>query len=163
MSRICRNMEDSGKHRFHRLEHDSKMRLFKNHSHTSTLRGYEASENCYLVNQKTTNGGRKTGDGLQKAPANGGIDRGESHHFPQNDEGGMGPKGTEKGKQEVAREEKKRKRWGRRWDSRKPRQQNPERPQKSIRTQRTKPNSRAEWTSYFTLRGRSASCRRRHV
>ena len=39
MSRICRYMEDSGKHRFHGLEHDSKMRLFKTYSHTSTLRG----------------------------------------------------------------------------------------------------------------------------
>ena len=43
MSRVCRNMEDSGKHRFHGLEHDSKMRLLKSYSHTSTLRGHEAS------------------------------------------------------------------------------------------------------------------------
>ena len=42
MSRTRRNIEDSGKHRFHGLEHDSKMRLFEIHSHTSTLRGYEA-------------------------------------------------------------------------------------------------------------------------
>ena len=35
-------MEDSGKHRFHGLEHDSKMRLFETYSHTSTLRGYKS-------------------------------------------------------------------------------------------------------------------------
>ena len=52
MSRICRNLEDSGKHRFHDLEHDSKMRLFTTYSHTSTLRGYEASEK--MLQQKTS-------------------------------------------------------------------------------------------------------------
>ena len=41
MGRICRNMEDLGKHRFHGLEHDSKIRLFKTYSHTSTLPGYK--------------------------------------------------------------------------------------------------------------------------
>ena len=41
MSRICRNIECSGKHRFHGLERDSKMRLFTIYSHTSTLRGYD--------------------------------------------------------------------------------------------------------------------------
>ena len=35
MSRICRNMEDSGKLRFYELDHESKMRLLKTHSHTS--------------------------------------------------------------------------------------------------------------------------------
>ena len=35
MSRICRNNEDSGKLRFYELDHESKMRLFKIHSHTS--------------------------------------------------------------------------------------------------------------------------------
>ena len=35
MSRICRNMGDSGKHRVYELDHESKMRLFKTHSHTS--------------------------------------------------------------------------------------------------------------------------------
>ena len=34
--------EDSGKHRFHGLEHDSKIRLFTTYSHTSTLRGDSA-------------------------------------------------------------------------------------------------------------------------
>ena len=51
MSRTCRNMEDSGKHRFHGLEHDSKMRLFTTYSHTSSLRGYEASGK--MLQQKT--------------------------------------------------------------------------------------------------------------
>ena len=35
MSRICRNMGDSGKLRFYELDHESKMRLLKTHSHTS--------------------------------------------------------------------------------------------------------------------------------
>ena len=35
MSRICRNMGDSGKLRFYELGHESKMRLLKTHSHTS--------------------------------------------------------------------------------------------------------------------------------
>ena len=35
MSRLCRNMEDSGKLRFYELDHESKMRLLKTHSHTS--------------------------------------------------------------------------------------------------------------------------------
>ena len=36
------NMDDWGKHRFHELEHESKMRLLHTHSHTSTLQGHEA-------------------------------------------------------------------------------------------------------------------------
>ena len=35
MSRICRNIVDSGKLRFYELDHESKMRLLKTHSHTS--------------------------------------------------------------------------------------------------------------------------------
>ena len=35
MSRICRNMGDSGKLRFYELDHGSKMRLLKTHYHTS--------------------------------------------------------------------------------------------------------------------------------
>ena len=35
MSRICRNMVDSGKLRFYELDHESKIRLLKTHSHTS--------------------------------------------------------------------------------------------------------------------------------
>ena len=35
MSRICRNMGDSGKLRFNELEHESKMRLLETHFHTS--------------------------------------------------------------------------------------------------------------------------------
>ena len=35
MSRICRTMGDSGKVRFYELDHESKMRLLKTHSHTS--------------------------------------------------------------------------------------------------------------------------------
>ena len=42
-----------GKHRFHGLEYDSKMRLFKTYSHASTLRGYEASGK--MLKQKTAN------------------------------------------------------------------------------------------------------------
>ena len=36
MSRICRNLGDSGKLRFYVLDHESKMRLLKTHSHTSS-------------------------------------------------------------------------------------------------------------------------------
>ena len=43
MSRICRNMEGSERHRFHGLEHGSKMQPFTTYCHTSTLRGYESS------------------------------------------------------------------------------------------------------------------------
>ena len=35
MSRICTNMGDPGKLRFYELDHESKMRLLKTHSHTS--------------------------------------------------------------------------------------------------------------------------------
>ena len=35
MSRICRNVGDSGKLLFYKLDHESKMRLLKTHSHTS--------------------------------------------------------------------------------------------------------------------------------
>ena len=35
MSRMCRNMGDSGKLRSYELDHESKMRLLKTHSHTS--------------------------------------------------------------------------------------------------------------------------------
>ena len=54
MSRVCRNMEDSGKHRFHGLEHDSKMRLFTTYSHTSTLKGSEASGKSCSKKPQTT-------------------------------------------------------------------------------------------------------------
>ena len=81
MSRICRNMEDSGKHLFHGLDHDSKMGPFKTYSNTSTLRGYEASGK--KRKQKTTNEERKRGNGRQNTPANGGVDRRESYHFLQ--------------------------------------------------------------------------------
>ena len=71
-------MEDSGKHRFHGLEHDSKIRLFTTYSHTSTLRGYEASGK--KLRQKTTNEEWETGNMVQNTPANSGIDRRESYH-----------------------------------------------------------------------------------
>ena len=35
MSRICRNMGDSGKLQFYELDHESKIRLLKTHSHAS--------------------------------------------------------------------------------------------------------------------------------
>ena len=72
-------MEDSRKHRFHDLEHDSKMRLFITYSHTSTLRGHEASGK--MVVQKNPKEERETGKMVQNTPANGRIDRRESYHF----------------------------------------------------------------------------------
>ena len=44
MSRICRNMGILCKPRFHELEHKSKMRLLKIHTHTCERRGYEAEK-----------------------------------------------------------------------------------------------------------------------
>ena len=35
MSRICRNLGDSGKLRFYELDHESEMRLLQTHSQTS--------------------------------------------------------------------------------------------------------------------------------
>ena len=51
-------MDGSEKHRFHGLANDSNMRLITTYSHTSTLRGYEASEE--MLRQKTSNEERKT-------------------------------------------------------------------------------------------------------
>ena len=74
------NMEDSGKHRFDGLKRDSKMRLLKTYSHTSsTLRGYEAEGK--MLQQKTSNEERIAEKRVQNTPANGGIDRRESYHF----------------------------------------------------------------------------------
>ena len=78
MSHICRDMKYSGKHRFHSLEHYSKMRLFKAHFHPSTLRGYEASGTT--LKQKTSNERRDTD--CTKSSGNGRIDRRENYHFP---------------------------------------------------------------------------------
>ena len=102
MSRIRRNMEDSGKHRFHSLEHDSKMRLFKTYSHTSTLRGYEASGK--MLKQKTTNEERKTGKGLQKRMAGSTAARAITFRRLAR---GMKLEGTEKGKRELCTKKRK--------------------------------------------------------
>ena len=96
MSRTCRNMEDLGTHGFSGLEHDSRIRLFKTYSKTSTLRGFEAPGK--MIKQKPTNEERKTGKGAQNTLANGGIDRRDSHHFPQICEENVA---REKGKQEL--------------------------------------------------------------
>ena len=141
MSRICRNMEDSGKPRFCGLEHDSKMRLSKTHSYTSTLRGYEASRK--MLKQKTTKGKRKTGKGVQNTPANGRIDRRESYLFPQI---GGGSGARENGKRELCRKIKTkqvRKRWARRRKSQRPREQNPKPSQKRTRTRYVRSSTRA--------------------
>ena len=47
---ICRNMGNSGKSRFNQREHESKMRVFKTHSHTSERLGYEARKNAKKSN-----------------------------------------------------------------------------------------------------------------
>ena len=41
MSRICRNMGDSGKLLFYELDHESKIPLLKTHSHTSNVLAME--------------------------------------------------------------------------------------------------------------------------
>ena len=141
MSRIRRNMEDSGKHRFCSLEHDSKMRLSKTHSHTSTLRGYESSRK--MLKEKITKEERKTGKGVQNTPANGRIDRRESYLFPQI---GGGDGARKKGKRELCRKIKTkqvRKRWGRKRKSQRPREQKPQAVAKAYQDAlRTKLNSR---------------------
>ena len=101
---MCRKMKDSGKHRFHSLEHDSKMRLFKTYSHTSTLRGKKASGKT--LNQKTTNEEHKTEKVVQNTAANGGIDTREIYHFPQISEGNGA---REKGKREICTENRTKK------------------------------------------------------
>ena len=51
MSCICRNMGNSGKSRFPQLDHESKMRLLKTHSHASQRPGYEARKNAKNVTE----------------------------------------------------------------------------------------------------------------
>ena len=55
------------------------MRLFTTYSHTSTLRGYEASGK--RLQQKVSNEERKTEKMIHDTPANGGIDRHGGYHF----------------------------------------------------------------------------------
>ena len=111
MSRTCMNMEDSGKHRFHDLEHHSKMRLFTTYSHTSTLRGYKASRK--MLQQKTSNEERKTGKRAQNTPANGRIGRRESYQFHRlARETGAQRKGKTGTMQKNRNSNKTRKRWG---------------------------------------------------
>ena len=54
-------MEDQGKHRFHSLEHDWKIRLVETQSRTSTLRGYEAPGKMQKQTTETkTEDGKRT-------------------------------------------------------------------------------------------------------
>ena len=46
-------MGNSGKFRFHYLEHESKMRLLKTHSHTSERLDYEARKNAKKIIEET--------------------------------------------------------------------------------------------------------------
>ena len=98
------------------------------------------------LEQKTAKEERKTGNGSTDARAIAflGLTRGIWGQWEQKRENGEMPRN----KKQMG------KRWGRRRDSRRPRQPNPEWSQKRIRRLRTKPNSRAEWTLYVTLRGR---------
>ena len=59
-----------------------------------------------MQEQKTTNREWKTGNGIQKATADGGIDRHESYHFPQIDQGN-GTKGNRKRKTGTIQKKKK--------------------------------------------------------
>ena len=94
-------MEDSGKDRFHDLEHDSKMRLFTNYSHTSTLRGYEASGK--MLQQKISK--QRTEDGKK------GTEHSSEWRYRQARELSLpqiseGNGGREKGKRELCRKQK---------------------------------------------------------
>ena len=52
MSRTCRIWEKSWKPRFHELEHESKVRLLKTHSHTSERKGNKAGKVRRKVEKK---------------------------------------------------------------------------------------------------------------
>ena len=154
MSRIPPKQKYSWKHRFHGLEHDSKMRLFKTYSRTSTLRGYEAPGK--ILKKKTRNEERKAGKRVKNTPANGGIDRRESYHFPQISEGNGA---RENGKWEPFRKIQKQNKCenagiegGRVKDLA---SKNPKRSQ-SVPGRATYETqlARAEWTSCLILRGR---------
>ena len=80
------------------------MRLFTTYSHTSTLRGYEASGE--KLQRKTTNEERKTGKRLQSTPAKGGIDRRESYDVRRI---ARGKGARENGKRELCRKREKKK------------------------------------------------------
>ena len=125
-------MEDSGKHRFHGREHDSKMRLYKTYSHTSTLRGYEAPEKLQSRKPQAKDGRRET---YTEHSSEWRDRQARELSLPQIREGN---EAREKGKRKLRRKNrnknKKRKRWGRRRKSQRPRGQNPERSQKPTRT-----------------------------
>jgi hypothetical protein len=59
-------MGNSGKPRFHELEHESKMRLLKTHSHTSERIGYAADKRKKKTRRKAIEGTHKRYDkGIQ--------------------------------------------------------------------------------------------------
>ena len=80
MSRICRNIGESGKLRFSELDHEPKMRLLKTHSHTSNGLAMEPGtrEEKQLKETQTLQQGkshppkpaayRRCGEGGQKRP-----------------------------------------------------------------------------------------------
>ena len=86
MSRACRNMGDSGKHRVPpprtRLE-DAALHNLLPHLYPASLRSLR-KKRCGRK-PKTKNGRREKR--VQNTPANDGIDRRESYHFPQVSEG----------------------------------------------------------------------------
>ena len=72
MIRICRNMRDSGKLRFYELDHESKMRLLKTHSHTSN--GLAMEPGTHEENQlKETNTLQKGKPPLKSLPRTAGV------------------------------------------------------------------------------------------
>ena len=87
MSRISRNMGDSGKLRFYELDHESKMRLLKTHSHTSNGLAMEPGtrEEKQLKETQTVRAEKKT----DQPPPDSGVSRcqlspspGERHQLP---------------------------------------------------------------------------------
>ena len=96
MSRIiCRNMEDLGKHRFHDLEHDSKMRLFTTYSHTSTLRGLRENATAENLKRRTEDEEKGTEHSSEWRDR-----QARELSLPQTSEGNGG---REKGKRELCR------------------------------------------------------------
>ena len=87
MSRICRNLGDSGKLWFYELDHESKMRLLKTHSHTSNglVMEPEKREEGQLKETQTLQQGKPLIKNLPRtAGVAGGGRKGSTANQPQN-------------------------------------------------------------------------------
>ena len=85
MSRICRNMRDSGKLRFYELDHESKIRLLKTRSHTSNGLAMEPGKREERQLKETVQQGKPPIKTLSRAAgvAGGGARKGSTANKPQ--------------------------------------------------------------------------------